>query len=198
MLLGVFHNFVHFFISHGTWGLFLLAFLETSFLPVPADILLIIFSLIKPDMVLWYALVATIGSSLGGILCYFIGLNARMPLFIKWMPKRRVVKIEKLFEKYGGWALIIAGFTPISYTAGLFRLNWAVFLITFTIGRGIKFAIEAILIILLGEKASELIMNHHNELTSITSAVITGTVIIIFLLVRYIKNRRKKNLDIKG
>lgn len=192
MLLGLFHSFVHFFFIHGVWGLFLLAFLETSFFPIPADILLIFLGLINPDMVLWYAMVATIGASLGGTLFYFIGLKAGMPLLFNWLSKKRIVKIEKLFEKYGGWALIIAGFTPIAYTAGLFKLNWIVFLITFTIGRGIKFAMEAILIMLLGGKAWGLIMNHHSELTTITSAVITGSVLLVYLLRKYIKNRRQK------
>ncbi|MEN6461068.1 MAG: VTT domain-containing protein [Syntrophomonas sp.] len=191
-MLDLLHGSMHFFIIHGIWGLFLLAFLETSFFPVPADIVLVIFGLMKPHCVLWYALVATIGSSLGGIFGYIIGINARMPILLRWISKKRIARIERLFEKYGGWALMVAGFAPISYIAGLFKLNWIVFSITFTAGRAIKFAIEAILIIALGEKASELIRNHHKEITTLTTAIITGTVIITYLLVKYIKNRRQK------
>jgi undecaprenyl-diphosphatase len=111
---------------------------------------------------------------------------------LRWISKKRIARIEKLFEKYGGWALMVAGFAPISYIAGLFKLNWIVFSITFTAGRAIKFAIEAILIIVLGERASELIRNHHKEITTLTTAIITGTVIITYLLVKYFKNHRQK------
>ena len=57
----------------GAWGLFILAFIESSFFPIPPDILLIILSLASPEKALFYALICTIGSVLGGMLGYGVG-----------------------------------------------------------------------------------------------------------------------------
>ncbi|MGI5920918.1 MAG: YqaA family protein [Syntrophomonadaceae bacterium] len=195
-MLEIFAGSMQYFLIHGIAGLFLLSFLETSFLPVPADVLLIIMGLMNRNMAMCYALVAIIGSSLGGILTYIIGFRARSQLLVKWVPKKRIEKIEQLIEKYGGWALLVVGFTPVSYTAGLFKLNWIIFLVTFITGRAIKFVIEAVLIIVLGEKAAELLKYHHAELTALISAIIAGMVIITYLTYKLFRNyhKRKRNI----
>lgn len=193
MRLEILHHLVHFFIhNNGLWGLFILSFLETSFLPIPSDILLIIMGLLNPDHVLGYSIVATLGAALGGIVVYWIGIASRMPLLMRWVSDARRKKMEKLIDKYGGWALIMAGFTPIGYIAGMFKLNWLVFITTFTIGRGIKYFAEGLAIILLGDRAVELVKHHYHELTFIISVIIAITVILLYFLVRYFKNRKNK------
>ena len=64
---------------HPGWWLFALAFAESSFFPLPPDVLLIALGVVTPEKALWYGLICTIASVLGGALGYAIGLGADVP-----------------------------------------------------------------------------------------------------------------------
>ncbi|HEX6199006.1 MAG TPA: hypothetical protein VF150_01995, partial [Thermoanaerobaculia bacterium] len=75
---------------YGTWALFVLAFAESSFFPIPPDVLLIALCIGEPEKSLWFALVCSVGSVLGGAAGYGIGLWGGRPLLLRLFSKERV------------------------------------------------------------------------------------------------------------
>lgn len=148
----------NFFLEMGSLGLGLLAFIESSFFPVPPDLLLIAMSLSLPQKALIFALICTIGSTLGGAFGYFIGKFGGRPIFYKIFGQKsqHLNKVEHLYSKYGTWAVLTAAFTPIPYkvftiASGIFSLNFIGFMIASFIGRGFRFFIVGISLMLFGE-----------------------------------------------
>ncbi len=121
---------------YGTWALFLLAFCESSFFPIPPDILLIALAVAAPKKSIRYALVCSVGSVLGGCFGYLIGwrfmetIGNKIILFYDFGDKFNYIK--NLYQSYDAWAVGVAGFTPIPYkvftiSAGAFGINFPVF-----------------------------------------------------------------------
>ncbi len=128
----------------GPIGLFLLSFAESSFFPVPPDILLIALALIEPKASFYLAFITTAGSVLGAIFGYFIGLKGGRPLLERFVSKEKITLIHNYFNKYEAWAIGIAGFTPIPYkiftiSAGVFYINFGRFVLVSILSRGTRF-----------------------------------------------------------
>ncbi len=152
------------FLPLGWLGLFLLAFAESSFFPVPPDILLIPLCLAVPKFALFYALISTVGSVLGACFGYWIGLKGGRPI-LKKLTSNKVERIEYYFQKYGAWAVGIAGFTPIPYkiftiASGVFKVDFKKMVVASIISRGGRFFLEAIFIMLFGEQIIWFIENY--------------------------------------
>lgn len=152
------------FLPLGWVGLFVVAFTESSFFPVPPDILLIPLCLVAPKFALLYALISTIGSVLGACFGYWIGLKGGRPI-LKKIAKRKTEKVEKYFQKYGVWVVGIAGFTPIPYkiftiASGVFKIDFKKMIIASIISRGGRFFLEAVFIMLFGEQIIWFIENY--------------------------------------
>jgi undecaprenyl-diphosphatase len=185
-LIEWFSNSGAMFMPYGVWGLALIAFAESSFFPVPPDFVLIPLAILKPEWALWYALVATIASVLGGLFGYQIGVRAGRPLLAKLIAKERLNQVDALFAKYGGWAVIIAGVTPIPYkvftiASGVSRLNRSTFIVASTIGRGTRFFLEGLAITLLGAGAKPLLVKYFEPLTlGLTVLVVGGYLLLGF------------------
>lgn len=175
----------------GSFGLFALAFMESSFFPIPPDVLLIAFSLAEPNKALWFALICTIGSVLGGMFGYLIGYIGEMAVLEKLVAKEKIEKVHRLFNKYEAWAILIAAFTPIPYkvftiAAGVFYINFRVFVLTSIVGRGARFFLEAVLIMLYGAEIAGFIDRNFNGTT------ILVTVILVILYIAYRRFKKKK------
>jgi len=177
----------------GATGLFLLAFIESSFFPIPPDILLMILCVAEPQNSLFFALICTLGSVTGGMLGYLIGYVGEELVLVKLVSKRKIAKVHRLFNKYEAWAIIIAGFTPIPYkvftiAAGVFYINFKKFVIASAIGRGLRFFILATMIMLYGEIMIGFIEEHFNIATVII-VTIAFTAFVIYR--KYIKKSPK-------
>jgi len=151
-------------------ALFLLAFAESSFFPIPPDVLLMALTLGQPDFGMYYAAVTTAGSVLGGMFGYAIGWTGGRPLLRRFMGEGRVNLIHQAFARYEGWAILIAGFTPIPYKvftigAGSFYVNFRVFVLASAVSRGARFFLVAGAIQLLGPWMKELIEQYFNLFT---------------------------------
>lgn len=152
------HDILGYFESMKEVGLALLAFIESSVFPIPPDFLLIAMSLTFPQKALLFALICTIFSTLGGTLGYAIGIFGGRPVFY-WLFKKKahyLEKVQNLYDKYGCWAVLGAAFTPIPYkvftiASGIFRMNFINFTVMSFIGRGARFFIVAICLMLFGE-----------------------------------------------
>ncbi|MBS3111812.1 DedA family protein [Candidatus Woesearchaeota archaeon] len=141
---------------YGSFGLFFLAFIESSFFPIPPDLLLITLGLADPSKVFFYALICTIGSVSGGIFGYLIGSYGGRPILEKLFSKQKVDKVHNIFEKYEWWVIFLAGFTPMPYKlftigAGAFYIDFKKFVFASIFGRGSRFFLIAVLIYYFGE-----------------------------------------------
>ncbi len=176
---------------YGAWALFLLAFCESSFFPIPPDILLIALAVAIPKKSFRYALVCSIGSVLGGCLGYLIGwqfmaaVGNRIIEFYHLTDK--VHYISGMFQQYDAWAIGIAGFTPIPYkvftiSAGMFEVNFFVFVLASAMSRSARFFIIAALIYAFGPAIQSFIDRYFNLLA------VTFTVLLVagFILLKYI------------
>jgi len=178
-----------FFQNFGVLGLFIISFIESIFSPILPDLLLIPMALSVPEKAIYYSIVATVGSVLGGIIGYFVGNKYGILAVKKYVPNKYVEKISGWLEQYGGWAIFLAALAPIPYkfvsiSSGVFRINMVVFLIASVFGRGKRFLLEGILIFYYGPQAIELIKTYSN-------AFMIGVTIFIVLLAVGIAVMRK-------
>jgi len=177
---------------YGTWALFILAFSESSFFPIPPDVLLIALSVVLPKKSLRYALVCSVGSILGGCFGYLIGWQFMTTVgdaiirFYGLIDKYEY--IQQLYSLYDAWVVGIAGFTPIPYkvftiTAGAFRINFVVFLVASAVSRSARFFIVGGLIYLFGPKIESFIERYFNPLAiAFVILLILGFVVIKFFI----------------
>ena len=175
----------------GTWALFALAFAESSFFPVPPDVLLIALCLGRPRRALWFAGVCTVGSVLGGLAGYAIGYllydSVGQPILEFYGLTERYEEVRALYRRYDVWAVGIAGFTPIPYkvftvTAGAFAISLPGFVAASVVSRGLRFALVAAILRVWGEPARAFLDRHLGLLTILFAALLVGG----FVLVRWV------------
>jgi len=162
---GIFYFFEgtkDFFIQNGALGLFILAFTEASFFPIPPDIVLLPLAIISPGKALYYAAITSTASTLGGVFGYLIGKRAGRPILSRFIKEENFHKIEDMFSLYGGWAVAVAGFTPIPYkvftiASGVFGMHFTTFFIATVLSRSARFFLEGAIILAMGDKAKEYI-----------------------------------------
>jgi membrane protein YqaA with SNARE-associated domain len=137
-----------------------LSFAESSFFPIPVDVMLAPMCLARLDKAWRFAFIATAFSVFGGLAGYAIGWGA----FESIQPWLAESKYWGAYEtsrdwlgKYGFWVIFVAGFSPIPYkvftiAAGVVALNLPAFFIGSMIGRGARFFLVAGLLVWGGEK----------------------------------------------
>jgi membrane protein YqaA with SNARE-associated domain len=176
---------------YGSWALGLLAFAESSFFPVPPDILLIALAVSKPKKSFRFALICSLGSIVGGMFGYFLGLKFFQllgePILEFYGVMHYYYRIQELYQQYSAWAVGIAGFTPIPYkvftiAAGAFKISFIAFLIASTISRSARFFLVSALIWKFGEKIKKTIDKYFNLATIIFVLLLVGG----FLLIKYL------------
>ncbi|HOJ42935.1 MAG TPA: YqaA family protein [Syntrophorhabdaceae bacterium] len=175
---------------YGTSALFILAFTESSFFPIPPDVLLIALCLSKPKRSFYYALICSIGSVLGGASGYLIGLAFMDTIGMKILSfygfHEQYQYVQQLYMKYDAIAVGIAGFTPIPYkvftiSAGAFKISFSVFLIASIISRSLRFFLVSALIYIFGNPIKTFIDRYFNLLTIIFTILLIGG----FVLIKY-------------
>lgn len=155
---------------YGDWALAVIAFAESSFFPVPPDVLLIALCLGDPSRALWFAALCSVGSVVGGIVGYGIGYYGGRPLLYRFFPDRKVDAVAAYFDKYNAWAIGIAGLTPLPYklftlSGGACAINFRVFVVASVISRSFRFFLIAGLIWLFGEPIQAFIDQYLGLLT---------------------------------
>ena len=136
---------------HAAWYLGGLSFAESSFFPIPPDVMLAPMSMARPERATMYALLTTLASVVGGLFGYLIGYFA-FEAVAPWLERAghmpAYLKGKAWFEEWGFWAILIAGFSPIPYkvftiAAGSLAMNLPLFIIGSLIGRGGRFFLVA-------------------------------------------------------
>lgn len=166
---------------------------EASFFPIPPDPLLMALCLGAIKRSLRFAAIATAASVVGGIGGYLIGAGAWQALggfFFEYVPgvtPEAFEGIQELYNKYDFWAIFLAGLTPIPYkvftlSAGVFAINFPVFVLASITSRGLRFFAEAGLIYWKGPEISRFIDRYFNLLSWLFGALI----ILGFVVVKYV------------
>jgi membrane protein YqaA with SNARE-associated domain len=175
---------------YGGAALFLNAVAESSFFPLPPDVLLIALSIFRPPWAFGYATICSLGSVLGGIVGYFLGLKGGRPLLKRLFSEERIRFVERYYQKYDIWAVGIAGFTPIPYkvftiSAGVFVLDLKRFILVSLVSRSARFFLVGLVIYLFGETAKTYLTKYMNTF----SIAFVALLILGFLAVRYVAKR---------
>ena len=177
---------------YGSWALFILAFCESSFFPIPPDILLIALSIAIPKKSFKYALICSIGSVIGGCFGYLIGWQFMAIIGEKIIAfyglTEKIDYVRELYIRYDAWAVGVAGFTPIPYkiftiSAGAFKIDFSVFLIASIISRSARFFLVGGLIYIFGPKIQVFIDRYFDVLAvAFTILLIAGFVAVKYFL----------------
>ncbi len=173
------------------WFLSIIAFTESSFFPIPPDIILIPMIIAKRAKAFYYALICTFSSVLGGILGYCIGYFFYNSIGFLIINSYNLTDKFDLFEKYyfqyGIWIILGAGFTPfpfkfITIASGLFGFNIFLFTGVSIIARGLRFYLIAILFKVFGNSVKTIIEKYFNTLTLAFFILLIGSIVILNIL----------------
>lgn len=171
------------------WYLSGLSFAESSFFPIPPDVVLAPMSLAKPHKAMWFALYATIGSVLGGVLGYLIGsvaFDVIEPWLIELNYMSKFETVELWFEEWGVWAVFLAGFSPIPYklftiSAGVMHMAIVPFILASLIGRGARFFLVAGLVAWGGDRLEGALSKHVERIGWAVTVLLIVVLVVIKL-----------------
>ncbi len=173
-------------------ALFLIAFAESSFFPIPPDVLLIAIALLRPELSFRYALICSVGSVLGGMFGYLIGfqfyelIGRKIIEFYHLQEEYNLVKV--LYDRNAFTAIAIAGFTPIPYkvftiAAGAFQINFLTLALASALSRSARFFLVAGLIYLFGPRVKSFTDKYFDWLTLAFIILL----ILGFMAIKYLK-----------
>lgn len=149
-------------------ALFAISFAESSFFPIPPDVLQIAMSFARPRRSYYYALISAVASVLGGILGWYIGialwesLGGFFTTYVPGMSEEKVAYVGSLYERHAFWSILAAAFTPIPYkvftiAAGIFhdQVPLRTLILASVLGRSARFFLVATCIYFLGPRVRE-------------------------------------------
>ena len=169
-------------------ALFLIAVAESSFFPIPPDVLLIALAVSLPTNSFRYALVCSIGSVLGGVIGYWIGFSFMdllgFPILNFYGAMNHYDRLSQLYNTYNAWAVGIAGFTPIPYkvftiAAGACKIDFGVFLLASLVSRSARFFLVAGLFYWKGATIKAWIDRYFNLAVTLFTILLIGGFILI-------------------
>ncbi|MEX0841486.1 MAG: YqaA family protein [Xanthobacteraceae bacterium] len=147
---------------HASWIMGTVSFVESSFFPVPPDVMLIPMSLARPDRAYFYATLCTVTSVAGGLLGYFIGAYLYDSLGL-WLMQlygygSKIEAFREAYREWGAWIIVLKGMTPIPYkivtiASGFTNYPILPFILLSFIARGMRFYFVAFLLSRYGTRA---------------------------------------------
>lgn len=165
------------------WALAAVAFAESSFFPIPPDVVLVPMSLAQPRKAWFYAGVCTVASVLGGIVGYGIGYLLYDTIG-QWLIglygyAEKMDALRKFYAEWGWAFILIKGMTPIPYklvtiVSGLLEYNFLLFVGLSIVTRGLRFFVLAAILNRFGAKIRELLERHFALFMVIIVATIVG------------------------
>jgi membrane protein YqaA with SNARE-associated domain len=168
---------------YGQLALFLLAFAESSFFPIPPDVFLIAMSVSVPMRAFRYAAICAVGSTLGGAFGYALGLwfmdIVGLQIIDFYGLSEKYALVGTLYQKYDIWAVGAAGFTPLPYklftiAAGAFKLDFLSFIITSFVSRSLRFFLIAAILWRFGAIMQDYIERYFNLFAILLTLMIVG------------------------
>jgi membrane protein YqaA with SNARE-associated domain len=168
-----------------------IAFAESSFFPIPPDVLLVPMALARPDRAFRYAAICTVASVVGGVAGYVIGYAlfnvVAQPLLHFYHYEDAYTAFQERFREYSVYIILIKGLTPIPYkivaiAAGAARVDILVFVALSILTRGVRFFLIALLLRLFGERVRAFIEDRLGLVLLVTAVFI----VLGFFLIKYL------------
>jgi membrane protein YqaA with SNARE-associated domain len=175
---------------HAERYLGVLSFAESSFFPIPVDVMLAPMCLADREKAWRFASIATVFSVIGGVAGYAIGVVG-FEMIEPWLAESHYWAAyetsREWFDRYGVWVIFVAGFSPIPYkvftiAAGVAVINLPLFVVASVIGRGARFFLVASLIVWGGDRLETTLQRHVERIGWAVVALVV--VIIAWLVVR--------------
>ena len=166
---------------HASRYLSALSFAESSFFPIPPDVMLAPMVLARRDRAWFLAGLTTVASVAGGLFGYLIGKflfgTVAEPIIEFYDARSAFERARTWFEIYGVWVVFVASFTPIPYkiftiSAGLIGMSLVPFMLASLVGRGARFFLVAGLILLGGEALETQLRRHVDAIGWVTVVVL--------------------------
>ncbi|MCE2519838.1 MAG: DedA family protein [Alphaproteobacteria bacterium] len=176
---------------HAVWWLLALAVAEASFFPVPVEALLLPMMFATPSRAWFLALLATIGTVVGGVTGYAIGLflhdTIAWPVLEFYGYAEAYAEYATLYNVWGAWIVFAGGFTPIPYkvvtiASGAMHLDIWVFVAASAASRGLRFAIEAALLSWFAVPVRGLVERH----LTLAGLAMLAALVVGFVAIRWI------------
>ena len=173
-------------ITFGAFGLFAVALLDSTFVPLPssADALMILLSTTYPSWMLLYAFMATAGSAIGCWILYLISRRAGARALNKFSEKKQR-RVKNWIERYDAMAVLVATLLPPPFpfklfviTAGVFRFSLLRFMIAIVCGRAFRFLLEGYFAVRYGAQAKEILAKYYPW---IGLALVAAIVLFVFV-----------------
>jgi len=178
--------------SYGGWALFGLSFAESSFFPVPPDVLLAPLTLGARRKWWGFALSCSLASVIGGILGYAIGMflwgviHEWVFAHLSWvgLTEANFAKFQAWYNKYDFWIVFTCGFTPLPYkvctiSAGVAKINFMGFIIASTVSRSARFFLVAGLFAKFGPTIKPFIDKYFNWLCLLFIVLLLGGFLVL-------------------
>lgn len=174
------------------WWLAAVAFMESSFFPIPPDVLLIPMALARPERALRFAGIATLASTVGAAFGWIIGASffatAGQWLLGVYGVEEQFTEIAARFNEEGALIVFLAGFTPIPFkvitiASGATGLSIYVLLTASLVSRGARFFLVGGLLKLFGEPAKALIERHFGLVTTLAAVLLVGGFVAVRFLI---------------
>ena len=175
---------------YAEWALFVIAFTESSFFPIPPDVLLIAMAVTVPKKAFRYAAITSIGSVLGGIFGYFIGWAffeaIGQPILNFYGAMGHYEHVQQLYSEHAFWAILAAGITPIPYkvftiAAGTFGVSIWTMIVASLIGRSLRFFAVAALFYFFGAPIKRFIDKYFEILSIVFLVLLIGGFVVVRL-----------------
>lgn len=172
---------------HAMRYLFGLSFAESSFFPIPPDVMLAPMALATPSKAWNFAALTTVASVLGGLLGYFIGLFAFdmiEPLLQESGYYPKYLQAKGWFDEWGFWAIFVAGFSPIPYkvftiTAGVISMALIPFVLASAIGRGARFFLVSALMAWGGERMDGMLKKYIDWIGWLVVILVAAVIVVV-------------------
>jgi membrane protein YqaA with SNARE-associated domain len=175
---------------YSTWALAGIAFADSSFLPVPPDLLLVPMVLLRPERVYFLLAVCTLASSLGAVVGYLIGYELwsiiGAPLIEFYNYVDAFAAYQRMVEDWGFWFIIAKAFTPLPFkiaaiAAGAAAMNPVSFMIAAVLGRALHFAMVGALLVLCGDRILALVARYERPFAVIAVLALIGLFVYFHL-----------------
>jgi membrane protein YqaA with SNARE-associated domain len=190
-----------FLVALGPFGLFAVALLDSSFVPLPssADALMLLLTTAHPRLMIVYALLATAGSAIGCVILYYISRRAGSRALGKFSPAKQK-RVKELIDRYDVLSVLVASLMPPPFpfkmfviTAGVFRFSLTRFTLAIVAGRIFRFLLEGYLAIRYGAQAKQILARYYPWI-----GLGLAVVIIAFFLTRNLLKGKSKPAGEEG
>ena len=183
----------------GGLGFIPLGLLDSSVIPIPGsmDVLTVVLSARKQELWLYYALMATVGSVIGGYLTYRLARKGGKETLERKFPARTLEKVYRIFSRWGFGAIAIAALlpppapmVPFLFAAGAMQYSVRKFLVALTLGRIVRYSLLAFLAARYGRQVLTVISRPgYPVLIAALGLIAAAMATLIFILVRKRKNQ---------